>query len=173
MLYVSSKRGNKFGVTDTDDDVEEFYTDREIAKLLESKKVYIYGTSYYNYQANCTPLRVPIRLELSKLKELLKKWGEVHNPWNGHPVEDYLAQAVIGTIIDVKYYDIGSNGETFTGRTLVRKLTYDRFEFEDANCIDSGTVGDARYAASCLERACIYSRMSQIKIKGVAFYGEM
>lgn len=46
MFYVSSLKGNKIGITDTRDNKEEFYSNKEIVQFVESKVVDIYGVSH-------------------------------------------------------------------------------------------------------------------------------
>lgn len=46
MFYVSSKRGDKLGVTDTKDGVEEFYTREELASFYRNDGIKIVGFDY-------------------------------------------------------------------------------------------------------------------------------
>lgn len=165
MFYVSSINGDKIGVTDTSDSVEEFYTDAQIAKFLKGKVVDIYGTSYYNYKANCTVLEINKVITSEKLKSLLADWRKVHNQWTGHQVEDYLASAKIGTKIIVEYVYTGDGDrKQHRGTTVIKKLSYDEWCYEDTDNTMSGKTGDSRFAAWCLEVACIYSKMTGITV---------
>lgn len=168
MYYVSSvvDKDRKIGVTDTKDGVEEFYTDAQIAKFLQDKVVDIYGTSYYNYKANCTALEINKTLSSTKLKNLLAEWKKLHNQWTGHPVEDYLAEAKIGTVIEVDYYSKDTTGKTHRGTTTLKKLSYDEWKYEDKNNVASGRVDDSRFAAWALEVSCVYSKPKNIVISG-------
>lgn len=167
MFYVSSviDKDRKIGVTDTKDGVEEFYTDAQIADFLKKDKIDIYGTSYYNYKANCTALKINQTLSESKLKSLIADWGRVHNQWHGHPVEDYLASAKIGTKITVDYTYVGDGDRrSHRGITRLTKLNYDEWYYDDTNNISSGKNVDSRFAAHCLEVACLFSRVWDISI---------
>lgn len=44
MFYISSKRGSKYGIRDTKDGIEEFYSPDQIKQI--AKKIKIYGVSY-------------------------------------------------------------------------------------------------------------------------------
>lgn len=46
MFYISSIKGNKLGVTDTKDDVEEFYTKEELADFFFNHRIKISGFTY-------------------------------------------------------------------------------------------------------------------------------
>lgn len=167
MFYVSSviDKDRKIGVTDTRDGVEEFYTDAQIADFLKKDKIDIYGTSYYNYKANCTALKINQTLSESKLKSLIADWGRVHNQWTGHPVEDYLASAKIGTKITVDYTYVGDGDRrSHRGITRLTKLNYDEWYYQDEVNIFSGSKGSSRFAAHCLEVACLFSRVWDISI---------
>lgn len=168
MLYISSviDKDLKIGITDTDDNVEEFYTDSQIVTFLKKNKLNIYGTSYYNYKANCTPIKINQTLDAHTLNSLLRKWKEVHNQWSGYPVEDYLASAKIGTAIRVEYVYRASSGDNKFGVSQLAKLDYDKWYYLDKDNIMSGNTGDSRFAAHCLETACIYSRVKTIDIYG-------
>lgn len=167
MFYVSSviDKDRKIGVTDTKDGVEEFYTDAQVAKFLVEDKIDIYGTSYYNYKANCTALKINQILSVSKLTDLVNKWKKVHNQWTGYPVEDYLAEAKIGTTIRVDYfYHADGDGRTHNGTTVIKKLNYDEWSYVDDNNCASGGKGSNRFAGWCLEVSCVYSSRFNISI---------
>lgn len=170
MFYVSSviDRDRKIGVTDTKDGIEEFYTDAQIADFLKKDKIDIYGTSYYNYKANCTALKINQTLSESKLKTLIADWGRIHNQWTGHPVEDYLASAKIGTKIIVEYVYTGDGDRRkHRGITRLIKLNYDEWYYGDTDNIASDSNVDNRGAAHCLEVACLCSKLSIILVTQV------
>jgi hypothetical protein len=50
MLYVSSKNGSKYGITDTDDGVEEFLTAQELFKIVNTEQIEIDGVDIYESQ---------------------------------------------------------------------------------------------------------------------------
>ena len=168
MFYVSSIRGNKIGVTDTSDGVEVFCTDKDIYNILKDKNRTedIYGTSPYNGMANCTVLKINQSLSKSKLLELMGNWKKVHNQWSGYPVDDYLAEAKLDTkiVVTYSYYGDGDR-KKHTGKTVLEKLSWDSWKYEDTNSTFSGRYGDSRFAARCLESACIYSNMLDLAIK--------
>jgi hypothetical protein len=166
MFYVSSQNGNLFGVTNTETGIEEFYTDEQIAMMLKSNTADIYGTSYYNYKANCTPLKINIALSKSKLESLIENWRNSHNQWKGHSVEDYLAQAKIGTRIRVDYSYVGDGDRRLhSSSTVIKKDSWDSWHYEDLENTFSGTDGDSRFAAWTLEVACLCSKSYIIRIK--------
>lgn len=167
MFYVSSviDKDRKIGVTDTRDGVEEFYTDAQIVKFLKEDKVDIYGTSYYNYKANCTALKINQTLNESKLKSLISEWGRVHNRWTGYPVEDYLASAKIGTKIIVDYVITAEESRRkISATTVLERLNYDEWYYQDEASTFSGSKGNSRFAARTLESCCLYSKPKSITI---------
>lgn len=91
MYYISSVQGDRVGITDTYDGVQEFYTQREVNNMVESRKLLIYGTSLWNHVAECTVVPYPRRCIREELEKLLLEWKNLHNPWKGYPVRDYLA----------------------------------------------------------------------------------
>lgn len=46
MFYISSKNGDKLGVTDTNDNVEEFYTKAQLANFFRNNNIRINGFTY-------------------------------------------------------------------------------------------------------------------------------
>ena len=46
MFYISSKNGDKLGVTDTRDNKEEFYTKDELSKICRENRIRINGFTY-------------------------------------------------------------------------------------------------------------------------------
>ena len=167
MFYVSSviDKDKKIGITDTKDGVEEFYTDAQIAKLINENKIDIYGTSYYNYKANCTALEINKKLSESQLKLLISEWGRLHNQWTGHVVEDYLASAKIGTKIFVDYVITAEESRRKISATAVlERLNYDEWYYQDEANTFSGSKGSSRFAAGTLESCCLYSKPKSITI---------
>ena len=165
MFYISSVKDNKIGITDTKDNIEEFYTNDQVCDFLKNKKIDIYGTSYYNYMCNPTPLVINQTLKESRLRELVFNWKKLHNAWEGHKVEDYLACAKVGTKIIVDYSYIGDGDRrSHTGTSIIKKLRYDEWYFEDKNNTSSGERGSSRFAAWVLEVACVYSNPKSFTI---------
>lgn len=167
MFYVSSivDENTKIGVTDTEDGVEDFFTNKELAKIVKEDKINVYGASYYNYEVECTVLTPNITLLSSKLKELLDAWRKFHNPWTGHPVEDYLACAKIGTKIVVDYSYVGDGDRRqHNCSTILKKIGDDKWSYKDDENTMSGKVDDSRFAAWALEVSCIYSRPKRIGV---------
>lgn len=77
MFYVSSKRGNKYGITDTRDGVEEFYTPKE---MVEFRKMGIrIDTRYYVSKIN-----IPIP---DMTKQFLVRHGYAVSVVNGHLIK--------------------------------------------------------------------------------------
>ena len=50
------------------------------------------------------------------------------------------------------------------GITRLTKLNYDEWYYDDTNNISSGKNVDSRFAAHCLQDACIFSRVWNISI---------
>lgn len=167
MFYVSSVPNEhyKIGVTDTEDGVEDFFSNKELAKIVHEDKINVYGASYYNYEVECTVLTPNITISSSKLKELLDAWRKLHNPWTGHPVEDYLACAKIGTKIVVDYSYVGDGDRRLhNSQSIITKLADEKWKFEDNDNMADGEIGDSKFAAWALEVSCIYSRPKRIGV---------
>lgn len=170
MFYVSAvhdgqSKSNKIGIIDTNDGIEEIWTNKDLVKVIENKVAYVYGVSVFNHIAECIPIKMNTRLSQVKLVSLLKKWKEVHNPWTEAPVEAYLASAKIGTKIIVDYYDCTPESRTkFTGRTELVRLDYDTWHYEDTCNTFSGENCDTSRATSHLEVATIYCKPTQILV---------
>lgn len=64
MFYVNSKNDSKYGVIDTDDNVEEFYTKEELSDFFFNHRIKIFGVTYtgskFNIEVKSTSL---IKLE--------------------------------------------------------------------------------------------------------------
>lgn len=150
MFYVSSvvDENYKIGVTDTDDGVENFFTNKELSGIVHDKKIKVYGTSYYNYRVDCTVLKPNQVLSSGKLQALLRKWRAVHNRWNGYPVEDYLAMCRVDSKIIVNYISTDILKQSTT--TLV-KLDVDKWRYTDDNNTMSDTIDNSVFAAWCLD----------------------
>lgn len=170
MFFVSDKIEEptgriKIGITDSYDSVQEYYTNSEVVSLVKKKNINIYGVSIFNNEATCNVIGIDVTLKKNVLKELLDNWKKVHNPWNGVPVEDYLASAKVGTVVTVDYTYIGDDGGgRHNGLTKITKIDTDSWKYEDTENCFSGEVGNSRRAASNLEVAYIYSRPTRIDI---------
>lgn len=168
MLYISSVDDNKdrYGVTDTLDNVEEFYSNSQIVDFIKNKELVIYGTSYYNHRVTCTVIKPNQSVSISKLTDLLNNWKKLHNPWTGIPVEDYLASLRVGTHIRIfyKYYGDGSR-RWHDSITDLWKKGDDEWVFEDTTSTMSGRMGNSRFAAYTLEVSVVYGRLDFMKVE--------
>lgn len=76
MFYISSKNGDKLGVTDTKDNVEEFYTKEELADFFFNHRIKIFGFTYtgskFNIEVKSTSL---IKLESLSNGDVFKLGG--------------------------------------------------------------------------------------------------
>lgn len=160
MYYISSKKDNRFGVTDTKDNVEELYREDEIAYFIRDKGLSIEGAYVFNHKADCTVLHPFKCLSKTVLLSLLKAWKELHNPWTGYPVQWYLAEAEVGTRITVDYHD-----KSYKGRSELVKLSIDEWKFIDTGNTASGDIGNHAFAAWALEVACIYNKVDSLRIE--------
>ena len=167
MFYVSSvvDENTKIGVTDTEDGVEDFFTNKELTKIVKDDKINVYGASYFNYKVTCTVLKPNKTLNSSELKLRLENWKKVHNQWTGEPVENYLAEAKIGTTINVIYSFVGDGDRRqHTCETVLKKIGDDKWSYVDDTNTMSGKVGDSKFAAWALEVSCIYNRLKRLDI---------
>ena len=167
MFYVSSvvDENTKIGVTDTEDGVEDFFTNKELTKIVKENKINVYGASYYNYKVTCTILKPNQDIDSSELRRRLDDWKKVHNQWTGEPVENYLAEARIGTLIIVDYsYTGDGDRRQHTCSTMLKKIEDDKWLYKDDSNTMSGNVGDSKFAAWALEVACIHGRPRRIGV---------
>lgn len=159
MFFVSGIRSDGLvGVTDTSDWVVEFYKKKDLVRLIETQKVKIFGASVYNHELEPTILTLDKVLDACELKKRIDAWRALHNPWTGLPVENYLAEAVVGTAITVGYHMSDTSGRMHNGASRLVKLSYDEWDFYDPDNIFSNSKVDSRVAADLLEVACIYSK---------------
>lgn len=165
MFYVSCvSSSGLIGVTDTNDGVEEFYKNSDIVDILASKKVKIFGVSVFNRKAEPTALTLDKVLDVHELEGRVIAWRNLHNPWTGKPVEYYLAEAQVGTAINVAYRTQTSDKRWVKGVTRLVRLSYDEWYFYDPDSVANGRVGDSEFAARCLEVACIYCKPEAMSI---------
>ena len=165
MFYVSCvSPSGLIGVTDTNDGVEEFYKNSEIVSIIESKKAKIFGVSVFNHKAEPTALTIDRVLDVYELDNRINAWRKLHNPWTEKPVEYYLAEAQIGTAINVAYRAKVTGGRWMNGVTRLVRISYDEWYFYDPESTVNKSTGDSSFAASCLEVACIYSKPEAMSI---------
>lgn len=159
MFYISSVRADGLvGVTDTNDGVVEFYKKHDLVRIIESQKVKIFGASVYNHELEPEVLTLDKILDANELKRRIDAWRKLHNPWTGLPVENYLAEAVVGTAITVGYQTVDTSGRLHKCATRLVKLNYDEWDFYDPDSTLSDRKVDSRVAAGFIEVACIYSK---------------
>lgn len=169
MFYVSGIRSDGLvGVTDTSDWVTEFYKRSDLVRLIESRRIKIFGASVYNHELEPTTLTLDKILDASELKKRIDAWRKLHNPWTGLPVENYLAEAMIGTAITVGYQTSDTSGRIHRCASRLVKLGYDEWSFYDPDSTLSNRIVDSSAAAGFLEVACIYSKPVSMLI----VYGE-
>lgn len=163
MFYVSSIKGDKIGVTDTSDNIEEFYSDSQIVDIINKGKVKIYGTNYYNYKSNSKPIKINQSISEYDLKKL---YENPNNPWCNRDIENYLASAKIGTEIVVDYVYVGDGDRRHhSAETRLKRIDYDNWYFEDTENTFSGRNGDSRFAQLALEVAIRGSiRLTKFKV---------
>lgn len=150
---------DKVGITDTEDGVEEFFTNAQVVKLEQDKNIgtiygcYCYGKSKYEMYAFCTPMTLGQSASGIKFIELADAFKKMHNPWHLYPVRDYLASLKVGTIIIIDYKFVG-DGDHRTHRCtgLFRKTGIDTWDYEDDN---SGWAGKG-YTAEKTSHAMDY-----------------
>lgn len=168
MFYVSSvvDEERKIGVTDTEDGVEDFFTNKELTKIVHKDKIVVYGASYYNYRVTCTVLEPNKKINSSELRKRIENWGRVHNSWTGEPVENYLAEAKIGTVVTVDYISTSDADRRLKskGCTVIKKVGDDKWTYEDTSNIASGRTGNSKFAAWTLEVACLYNTLQRIGV---------
>lgn len=120
ILYVSSKQGERFGVTDTKDGLEEFYTAEQLTEVCSACDLIIYGfnryvgdldvfkTDCFHYQFNTFIINgkeccgwVAYRLpNVSKFRS--------NKEYLGYPVLSYKFGGYEGTSIDISGVDFSS-----------------------------------------------------------------
>ena len=165
MYYLSRHEEGVFYVTDTDDNITEPLSEGDILKLHD-KKVTIYGVDIYNRRAKCMPIKVNIACNAQILRTLLESWKELHNPWTGIPVRDYLAACKVGTSITVDYSFRGDGDRRIHNCVMkLRRLDWDTWSVQDSESAFDGDTGDTSWAAGMLEVSCIYSNSYKLTAK--------
>lgn len=165
MFYVSSIKGDKIGITDTKDGIEEFYSNRQVVAFHEQNKLEICGARFWNHEADCTPLVLNQTLKVSELEKRLNEWRKLHNYWTEAPVRDYLACAKIGTEIIVNYTYVGDGDRRrHSATSKLKRFSYDEWRFLDTSSGFSGEVGSTDWITAMIEISCIYSTPTSIQI---------
>lgn len=145
MFYVSSKRNDEYGVTDTLDNIEVFCKEAELRRL--SKEYRIYGVSVG--VIDIVEKGISPNNELSEivpeLKEAVRKWKEIHNPWTEKEVEKVLDKLPACRII-IDY--VTHTEETHTpikGRTVITKNQYNLYHFFDPDNTFNDACGGVKW----------------------------
>lgn len=156
MFYISSevKKGEQYGITDTVDGVEEFYTVREIYEMQKSKVVYIYGVTLYNGKAECSVLSLGIVPSMEKFKSFLDVWRERHNQWVGMTVENYFAVMSVGTRLSIVYQE---SPDSTRYEVVLEKKSWDAWFCRDKteSLAYANVTGDTRFALQVVERLAL------------------
>ena len=161
MYYISSEISGKFGVTDTSDNVTEFYNVNDIFKIAERVKVT--GVDLVNKKIDVQPIGAGSIL--SELKDGISEWRKLHNPWNCEKVKSALSKVPAGFSIVVKYTSIGTSGKRIQGRSeIVHKLD-NTWEEIDKDCYFPQRTGGTDFALDCIERVSVYMTATFIDIK--------
>ena len=170
MFYVSSIQPNGLiGVTDTDDNVEEFYTSRKLAEIIKDSRkrldeVHVFGCQLWNNDAECQVIKLGQTLDVDTLKALISKWRGCHNPWEEFGVECYLAGAKVGTVIVVAYDCTDTSGRVSHCDTRLVRTSISDWYFEDSSNTMSGKYSDSRFATWALDVCCVGCKVRKIAI---------
>lgn len=148
MLYVSTiKDKSHIGVTDTDDNIEEFYSNSDLVHFYKDLKLMIYGCYVYNNVAELTELTINRQLEKSALLGLVNILKTANNPWNMYPLRDYMACLKVGTCFTIMFIDRTSSGITISNKAIFTKVGLDNWKFECNYHIDDGCICNSDYIA--------------------------
>lgn len=163
MLYISKIKNEmtKIGVTDTTDGVEEFFTNAELVKVIKQLgKTPIYGVFVYNNKAVCTAQKLNVPGDMGHLRNLLDAWKKMNNPWNTHPVENYMACLKVGTELVVDYIVTPDSNplDKERGRTILRKIEQDLWHYEDTSNVYGGSKFNSIEATRFLGVAWVYCK---------------
>ena len=156
---------NKIGVTDTYDNVEVFYTNKQLYSIIKKADINIYGTFCYGKTSRemyvfATPMKYNESLSKSKLYDLFNNNKKKHNPWSLYPISDYLASVSVGSSFKLTWSDTGSSGETFTSSLSAKKVSDDLWDYDSSYLEESRVTSSvlAQYLdyPSCVNRLRIY-----------------
>ena len=141
MFYVSSMDKNSYGVTDTTDGVEEFYTERQIYDLIYKLRIKILGVSKDCIKVqNLSSQQLSVVNILEPLENKIRKASFLSHPNNKDTLDIYKS---ICEYIKIKYKDAYSDEEI---RYQYAKDGYSWFELViDKNgslIISEGSVGN-------------------------------
>lgn len=160
MYYISSKMDERYGVTDTRDMCEEFYTFSQIKDLVEVRGVKIYGVCIYRGCMECTAITLGKKVHRFSLLRAIHNWGTVQTPWGRAVVERHIVSSQIGTKIILEY----KNNVSYN-MIILTKTDYDAWQVVDRDDVGDIQVCDSGFIVTCLEVACLNSKLVSLKIK--------
>ena len=109
MFYVSSRNGNLYGVTDTTDEVEEFYTAEQIYALIYKLRIIILGVTKDNILVqDFSPRKIAVVNVLEPLEKKIKKASFLSHPNDKDTLDIYKS---ICEYIKVKYQSVYNKDE--------------------------------------------------------------
>lgn len=152
---------NRIGITDSDDGVEEFYTNKQVYDFIEKDGIriygqYIYGVHQYKMFVFPFPIKkLNVKCESSILKELFDKNRKQHNGFQIPLIAAYLVSLVKGTEIYLSWSDrMDGTGQVANLHISLVKLDTDLWQcggdcWCSSNKVDSNKVADALDYPSC------------------------
>ena len=112
MYYISSKTKNKYGVTDSNDNVEEFYTKDEVMDFLRHG-ICIYGVSFTK-SGIVIDIFKGIEQTETTIKSLISNgWSCDWSYYCEMALENGIAKLSVGIVVHVDYIDIATSGNKF------------------------------------------------------------
>lgn len=165
MFYISSKNNDKYGITDTSDGVEEFYSSRKIYDLMKNNKLLIYGASCWNNDAECDILILGKKFDSNILKSRIDTCRKLNNPWNEKPILNYLVELSAGTkfIISATDYTPETH-RPFTVKSMFIKKDVDSWFFDSDEHVGGNQYYNNDRVSSILIGCTVYMNKYQILV---------
>lgn len=177
MFYVANifDNGQEILCKDTYGN-EKLFTNKELVDFIKKDINTVIGAFVYNNKAECHI--ITLNKPEGKLKELIENWRNIHNPWEGYKVRDWLGAAPIGTILLVESGEIadrGTIGYEIHGNKMIKtshrltKLNWNIWSWECTGSPESISIfannrGDIDYVTNAIENACIYSDRYELTV---------
>ena len=99
MFLISSKVGDKYGVKDTSDDVEEFYTSKEIYDIIRNLEIPIRGVSLSDNKLSIevySPNKIAVKIKLLfDVEVTVEGYDIVLRKYNGSDTELAIPYEVV------------------------------------------------------------------------------
>lgn len=166
MLYISTKKINKIGVTDTDDMVEELYTKAELRRIISNKAITnnIFGLRGTLDKPEYYPITIDKPINKKEFICLISEYKNSKNDFDQRRLADLFASAVVGSVLQIDWKGAASNGIK-QHKLVLKKIDYDRWNTKCDSPELNNRSFDNRMIVSAVFATCVYYDMLNVNIQ--------